>query len=229
MENEKIIKFLFLILFNISIEDLYSCSYPLTRRLISGNYLLICSNEINFYDATLQYKIKEISSPSFTGTCMYYTNSAQFLKEDGEYVIVGKNYNIYIFSKFGEFLSSQELGYLSSSTCYSIVPYGHSNNLYYFALMYISGKSIIFKNYRFNSLSNETSQFQSFSYTTNITGNLNPENAISCSLMKYSNKNVITCFYGSEYIYACTVFDPNNSFQTFTGLKTQFSSISEVG
>ena len=212
MEYEKKIFipiFLLFSLFSFSLQDLSSCSYPLTKRLISGNYLLICSNSINFYDSTLQNNITGISTPSCTGSCMYYTVSAQFLKEDGEFIIVSKNYCIYIFSKSGIFLSSITISYLSSSKYYSIVPYGHSNYFYYFSLMYINSNSIKFQKYEFNSLNNITSELEVASFLTNIY----PENAISCSLMKFTNKNVITCFYGENYLYICTVFDPYNNFQ----------------
>ena len=106
MEKEKIIFFSFFLLISLlnkSLQDLSSCSYPKTKRLISGNYLLICSDSINFYDSSLENNITGISTPSCTDSCMYYTVSAQFLKEDGELVIVSKNYCIYIFSKNGIF------------------------------------------------------------------------------------------------------------------------------
>ena len=233
MENKIIIELLYccflLLLFNISLEDLSSCNYPMIRRLVFGNYLLICSNKIYFYDSNLENLISNISTPSCASSCNYYTSSAQFLVEDGEYVIVVQNAHIYIFNKNGIFLSSKSIDYFSNTKPNSLVPYGHSNKNYYYVIIYINEKNIYFKQYIFNSLNNELLLNQTFSYTTNITGNLYPENGISCTLMKYSNKNVIACFYGTEYIYACTVFDPFNNFQNIQNLEPKFMSISEVG
>ena len=62
--------------------------------------------------------------------------------------------------------------------------------------MYIDNNSILFQKYEFNSLNNVTSEFGVTSFLSSIY----PENAISFSLMKFTNKNVITCFFGANVL-----------------------------
>ena len=132
------------------LQSLSSCDYPRSRRLISGDYLIICSNAIYFYDSNLQNIITEKNISSCISDCPYYTVSSQFLEEDNEYVIASQKDEIYIFSKNGIFLSSISISYYCSNYYYSIVTYGHSGDEYYFAIMNINSKNIIFKKYIFN-------------------------------------------------------------------------------
>ena len=56
------ILFIILSFFNISFEIFPSFKYPLTKRLINGNNLLICSTEIYFYDSEFVNIISQINT-----------------------------------------------------------------------------------------------------------------------------------------------------------------------
>ena len=224
----KIIFFkIFFSLFYLTVENILSCKYPRTRRLISGNYLLICSDGISFYDKEMNKNLTGISTPLCSNKCPYYTISSQFLSEDGENVIVIQNEIIYIFSKNGNYLSSNNissLNLISSGKSYSMVPYDHSGNQYYFAIIYINEGDIYFKQYVFYSSNNNISLINTFIYNTNIEGS-KANSGISCSLMKISNNKVITCFYGQSKITACTVFDPQNNFMKLSNIDSKISNV----
>ena len=87
-------------------------------------------------------------------SCVISIAYSQFLEEDNGYIIIFKNGYNYIFSEEGNLLSNISIPYYISGKHYSLIAYGHSNEIYYYTLIYTDSNNIIFNNYEFNSLSN---------------------------------------------------------------------------
>ena len=213
---------LFFFFSKLSFQNLPSCTYPLTKRLNNGNHLLICSTDIYFLDSNYENIINKTNTEKCEGSCVLSIAYSQFLKEDNNYVVIFKNGINYIFSEDGLLLSNISIPYYNIGKIYSLVAYGHSNNNYYYALIFTENKNIVFNNYEFCSITNITTFHNTSYYDTSKKIYIEQ----SCQLMNYSNKNVITCFYGNYYSILCTNFDPFNNFQVFVNLNTKSLNLS---
>ena len=195
----QIIIFIFFTFFKNSFQIyIPPCKYPLTKRLNNGNHLLICSTEIYFLDSNYENIINKTNTETCEDSCVVSIAYSQFLKEDNSYVVIFKNGINYIFSEDGILLSNISIPYNTTGKIYSLVAYGHLNKNYYYALIFTNSSYIIFDNYEFSSISNIIT-FQNSSFYNNSNNNIITLE-ISCQLMNYSNKNVITCFYGYEVL-----------------------------
>ena len=105
------ILFIILSFFNISFEIFPSCKYPLTKRLINGNNLLICSTEIYFYDSEFVNIISQINTSNWNSSCVISVAYLQFLEEDNGYITVLKNGFNYIFSQEVTLLSNIKISF----------------------------------------------------------------------------------------------------------------------
>ena len=104
--------FYFLYLICNSFEILPSCSYPFTKRLNNGNYILICSNGIIFYDKYFENIENCVNTIIWqTESCLISIACSQFLEEDNGYIIVFQNGYNYIFSENGTLLFNISIPY----------------------------------------------------------------------------------------------------------------------
>ncbi len=213
---------LFFFFSKLSFQNLPSCNYPLTKRLNNGNHLLICSTEIYFLDSNYENIINKTNTEKCEDSCILSIAYSQFLKEDNNFVVIFRNGINYIFSEDGLLLSNISIPYYNIGKIYSLVAYGHSNNNYYYTLIFTENKNIVFNNYEFCSTTNITTFHNTSYYDTSKKIYIEQ----SCQLMNYSNENVITCFYGNNVSVFCTNFDPFNNFQVFVDLNTKSLSLS---
>ena len=218
----EIIIFICFIFFKNSFQYISSCKYPLTKRLNNGNHLLICSTEIYFLDSNYENILNQLNTSNCESSCVISIAFTQFLKEDNSYVVIFKKGINYIFSEEGLLLSNISIPLNSTGKIYSLVAYGHSNQNFYYALIFTESTNIIFDTYEFSSSSNMITFKNSSSYNT--LNNFDVE--ISCQLMNYSNNNIITCFFGYNYDFICTNFDPFNNFRTILNLNSTSVSYS---
>ena len=201
---------------NNSFDNLPSCSYPFTKRLNNGNYVLICSTEIYFYDSYFENLKNNFTTPYICNSesCFISIACSQFLDEDDGYIILLQNGFNYIFSENGTLLSNISIPYYNEGISYSIVPYEHIGTKYFFSLIYTNSSNIIFINYSFDTLLNYISINNSFLYKDEKISN----NGISCQLMKNKNIKLISCFYGQiENLYIMVKnFNPLNNCEIFS-------------
>ena len=197
----------------IKIEEIPSCGYPLTKRLNNGKYLIICSSAIYFYDSQIEI-IVETKNCDFE--CSISTAYSQFLEEDDGYIVIIQNGYNYIFSENGNLLSNISISNnITINYFYSIVPYGHSNNEYFYSLIYTDLQRIFFNDYLFNSESKNITLKKSYLYSYNIT----ISEYISCQLMKNENKKLIICFCLTKKELICSNFDPLNNYALINELR----------
>ena len=198
-------KFIFkiIIFFVILMNNIIFCvikkdiDFPYIIKLNNGNYLAIATKGIFMYNPTLTAKIDikifdyrtiEINYEA------YSTNIVQFLTEDDGYIICLSKNETHIISKNGKYLTQYTLDYIKDQF-YPIIPYGHSNNEYYYSIISIEGGELLFRKYIYNSENNSVSYNDSYIY------NIGPyfSQNIACELMYYLGNKVIICFYGNWY------------------------------
>ena len=220
---------IFLIIFIILNFSIYHSSgitigdYPYTKRLNNGNYLIASSTNIGIVDSTLNNEINNINiSPQAYNSRddTYSTIAEQFLPKDDEYIVAILKQNIYIFSKQGILLKNQYISIINQNLVYSIIPYDHSENEYYFVIIF-PGKTnnindnydtLYFRNYIFNSSTKELIFNSDKSFIIKDSGNnpINFFNSVSCKLMlDKNNKGVIHCIYGNYNQLISAKFDIN--------------------
>ena len=101
-------------------------------------------------------------------------------------------------SKKGKYLNETYIDYIKNINrfSYSIIPYGFSENEYYFAIITKEGSNIICKKYKYISNENRIDYINDHYYTAQD----DTKNNISCELIYYNNDKVFFCIYGSWYI-----------------------------
>ena len=152
----------FIISFSIEYISCFSIGdFPYAKRLNNGYYFIVSSTNIVISDSSITTVINNINfdSPIYSSRGeTYSTTSEQFLSKDDEYLIAIIKQDIYIFSKNGEKIKNEYISSIDPSSVYSIVPYDHSGNEYYFAIVYATNTysnydSLAFRKYTFNSYS----------------------------------------------------------------------------
>ena len=217
--------FVFSILFFIqSFNSLILNSY---RRIVesiqlnNGNFLIIIDDHIYIVDPTFTNITYQKAYCCFM--CGYERNNkfAQFSKEDGGFIIIRRCDKIYIFSKDGYILQRIYLDlYLRSY----IIPYGHNiNNSFFYNIYSGNDNNIYFQKYAINSISNNINLIEAFSIELNYIYN----NYITCQLMEYLNKNIISCFfqtnYNNTYFINLTFFDIENNFTIIKNISSEIN------
>ena len=243
MKSKKYNKFLDFILakiiiFNYFIKTILSYTigdYPYAKRLNNGKYIVFSSTNIVTLDKTLTIELNNIdlnTSVYNSREDTYSTIAEQFLVKDDEYVVSILKKTIYIFSKEGILLKSEEFTFINETMVHSIIPYGHSGFNYYFAIIFSNNEfnSLIFKKCTYNSESKTISSNSNFSFSAKdqYNNSLIFSKSFSCKLMIYNNKDVINCIYGNYDYLVSTIFDPNDDFNTITLLPTQFVSTHSI-
>ena len=207
-----------LVIFNILLfieTEKRDNDYPLKYRLNNGNYIVVFSKGIYIYDYTFTYK-KEVKT--FISRVLdddndsYQTNIAQFLSEDDGYILCLIKNTLYIIDKYGNFIIDADDipdNFVSNEkNFYSIIPYGHLENEYYFYIITKTSKYAI-EGRKYIYYSNNKSFFLNNTYNDYINNEAN-EISISCQLMYYSNDKVISCFHGSWSKIYCSTFKIND-------------------
>ena len=203
--------FSLLMIFKVLLCIEHDLDYSLKLRLHNGNYLILASKGIYMFNPSftskIDVKIFENRLLNSHQDCSP-TNMAQFLSEYNGYIVCLIKNNIYLISKNGIFLTELSIDYMSKEYTYPIVPYGYSDNEYYFLIISTDTNSFIFRKYIYNSSSNTIIFSNSYNYTTGVTH----YKSLSCELMNYSGDNVIACFWGTWDKTYCTVFEINTFF-----------------
>ena len=148
--------------------------YYASILLDSGKVIFISSNESSSTDNKNYVALK------------------QFPKEDGRYTIYISKTKHYIYDTYGNSLLKKSISNSLYNRFYSIVPYSHlSNEFYYYVIYFNNATQIKFTKYSYYLTENE---FKNNSFNSNnILGN--EKNLITCQLMKNSNGKVISCFF----------------------------------
>ena len=219
--------FLIIIFWNcfcFSSSEIITGKYPLTKRLNNGYYVIASITNITFADSTLTnvIKTKNFDSEIINQDEIGSSTISQFPVSDNGYVLVILYKSIYIFSSDGEFLAQKNTSIIKAKFPSIIIPNGHSNNNYYFTLIYCIGNDdneesthINFEKGNFDSSSKEITfpnsyPFQPFSDCRTF------YSMISCELMLNNTQEYITCLYGIHDYFYISVFDLNNNFQSIS-------------
>jgi hypothetical protein len=205
-------------LFFYSSADITIGKYPYTKRLNNGYFIIVSEGIITFTDPTLTEvtNSKELDV-SLTESNIGSTTVSQFPSSDNGYILVILVKTLYVFSSAGDYLAQLNTDIVSSTYSSFIIPNGHSNNQYYFTLIYGSGDSeastyIIFQDGIFDS-SSQSISLSSSNYQYQPFENSNIYSTMSCHIMVNNNQEYIACIYGN-YNYLCvSVFDKNNNHQ----------------
>ena len=197
--------FLFLLIINISeyfceyqheYEIETDFNYPRILRLNNGNYLVMTGSGIYLYNDEFTVKKDIITFGAYlirNNPYIYSNDMAQFLSEDGGYVICIMLNETYIISKGGDFLYNFVIEYSKFREGNQIIPYGHSGNNYYFVIMKAKEYYIYIRKYIYDSLNNRVNYEGCYNYSIGF--QVYPY--LSCELMKKStNEKVIFCFFG---------------------------------
>ena len=206
-------------------------NFPYTKKLNSENYIIISSGLITFSGPTLSYDFNLIEIDDIYNNIdeSYSTTVSQFSYEDNGYIIILIKNSIYVLSSEEYLLSSKKNINLieTNNYIYSIVPYGHSNHEYYFAIIYPDNKdnNLYIIKCKFDSSTNQTSYESPTAY--NYIDLIGVKNSISCQLMSYYDKNVINCLYGSYDKYVNINLDPSNNFNIVEELPIQSNTFTK--
>ena len=199
--------------------------YQLEKRLNNGNYLIMSSEGIYFYNELFNMKqtiVKFGSRLAGSQNDMNSADIAQFLSEDGGYIICLIINKVFIISKSGEYLYNFTLDYIQDNHGYQIIPYKKDGNSHhYFAILTSeidSIKRIDIRTYIYDSNANNVDFGGYYNYT--LSNNI--EKYIACELMKYENEKVIFCFYGEWNILQYVIFET----ETFEPIANRSGDIS---
>ena len=129
--------FLYYSIISISIGN-----FPQIKKLNNGKYIVISSTGITVLDSTLSIESKTINfdHPIFTeDSSIFSTIINQFSNDNGEYIIALFKNNLYIFSSDGTLSAKKEnISFINLEKMYSLIPYGHYGNVFYFSIIYIN-------------------------------------------------------------------------------------------
>ena len=189
--------------------------YPIKKKLNNGQYLVMTTRGIYIFNEDFSSNITKVKFKSRLFESNDYTYSediAQFLGEDGGYIICLIRNITFVLSKNADYLSNLTLDNIEYRVGYQIVPYDHSGSNYYYAIISAKPNYLIINNYIFHSSDNSVEFEGKYNYSSPFNYNLEVI-SLSCKLMKYLNNKVIFCFYG-EYnkayyvILNITTFEP---------------------
>ena len=169
---------------------------PHVQKLNDGNYIVVSSIGISFFDSTLSIenedKFVSFQNVQDDNELSLSTTINQFSEEDGNYIIVLFQNNLYIFDSNEIILTKEEnIPFIESNRIHSIISYNSSGNEYYFAIIYYIFPNFNFVKTTYNSYLNEIIFSAPIIYENrHCIGN-----SFSCQLMYYNNQNIINCIY----------------------------------
>ena len=121
------------IIINILISFSLAYDYRLVTRLNNGNFLIFTSQRTFIYDPTYHYI-------TFSASIIYNRdedNIAHFSEEDNNgYIIFTSSFNLYIYFSDGTSYTSISHNLVLKYYDYSVVPYKHFNDSYFFHIYY---------------------------------------------------------------------------------------------
>ena len=247
MEVKIIILFLIFLAINLNLcTKLPIGNNPYVKKLRSGHYMIVSSTNITFYDDTFDTIINSINfeqpifsyelNYSFTSgrnqrefTNILSTTIEQFTREDGNYIVALVNKTIYIFDKFERLILNKSVANhtdFSSPKSFSIIPYGHNEDNYYFYIIYTSGNNICYTRIIFlrNLNDIDIQEVKSFSMEDRTLSQYS-----SCGLMNYNGLKIINCFYGHSVNSFSSKFEIDGNYQLTITNKAQLGKISFAG
>ena len=155
--NGMIYKLIFFIILYCSIISITIKQSPIAKKLNNGKYIVVSSIGISFLDEALIEESKHIPFDDEINTRESIIE--QFPIEDDGYIIIFLNNVLYFLSENETIINKVENITFNdnNNNFYSIVPYGHSLNEYYFALIFSNNEKLIYKKGIFNSISEDIS------------------------------------------------------------------------
>ena len=133
--------FFYFLFFSYFIINKTDFDYHRKKRLNNGNYLILSTQGIYLYNEDFNSKIDLVifdTSLAESNSEIYSSDIAQFLTEDNGFIICLIKNETYILAKNGTFLSHKTEDFVIKELSYSIIPYGHDNNEYYYAIFSIN-------------------------------------------------------------------------------------------
>ena len=187
----------------------YELYYAKIFKLYNGNIVMAGDKGIYTYDNTgtnLLYKYTFDEVQIDKEQKGYFTNIAQFSKENNGLVIVLVYHILYILNSKGQFLFKYELNLKIDSSnfqYYSIVPYIFMDNEYHFILGYInSNRKPCLQYYIINPKNNGTTIENSFIFDEGDSqrSGVTYDYGINCEIMIHENYGkILICFYQNTY------------------------------
>jgi hypothetical protein len=176
--------------------------YPSSLLLSNGDLFLVTDMGIRLYDSTFTTlkKFYNFDSENRMTTEDEAEKTAIAEYTDGTVITLVKNI-LYILNSGKTYIKKQDLTtYLENGKSFSLIPYAHDSPNYYYIVSFFDDGNISIKYFYFTT---DTSLNQnnlkafltyqpnsSLGTPTNLRGN-----AISCRIMIYNSKDVLTCFY----------------------------------
>ena len=208
----KYIPFIFQVYLGVIYSEIlfsYELFYAKIFKMYNGNIVMAGDKGIYTYDNTginllYNYTFDEVLIDEEPKG--YYTNIAQFSKENNGLVIVLVYHILYILNSKGQFLFKYELNLeldTSNFQYYTIVPYIFEDNKYHFILGYINSKrKPCLQYYMINSKNNETTIGNSFIFDEgdDERSGVTYDYGINCEIMIHDNYGkILICFYQNTF------------------------------
>ena len=208
----KYIPFIFQVYLGVIYSEIlfsYELFYAKIFKMYNGNIVMAGDKGIYTYDKTginllYNYTFDEVLIDEEPKG--YYTNIAQFSKENNGLVIVLVYHILYILNSKGQFLFKYELNLeldTSNFQYYTIVPYIFEDNKYHFILGYINSKrKPCLQYYMINSKNNETTIGDSFIFDEgdDERSGVTYDYGINCEIMIHDNYGkILICFYQNTF------------------------------
>ena len=213
--------------FHNSVSTIYTGNYPLIKRLLNGNYIILSDTNITFTDGAIE---TELNTYNF-GYNIYNNNPnliastlvSQFKSKDSGYIIAILNQKLFIFSSDGVYQTETTISLINAKFPCSVIPNSHTGNNYYFTLIFghlideaneecdtlefIKG---IYDSSLKNIIFNDPISFNPSDYLF-IYGSIRTFKAIiSCDIMRNNSQEYIACLYGNYQNFIVSIFDFDN-------------------
>jgi len=155
-----------------------------------------------------------------------FSTIKQFTTEEESYILIISYSNHSILNSEGNLLYTIDNNRVYYKFASSVIPYKYSKDVfYYYIISFDDTDQMILSKYSYYS-TNKTLQKNNFNFK-NIYELV--DNSITCQLMKYSNENVISCFFptiiDNETFINCTVFQAEENFEIIKTSKLKIEGI----
>ena len=196
-----------------SILNSFNYRYPKCIALNNDNFLIIFSSGIYVFNSDISEEIskKEFESGfSLNGDDdMNLINLSKF--DDGVIIAIIKTY-LYIFSSSGEYIHNIDLNNdIKEAKYYSLIPIRiEDNNIYYFAITFMSSQKVNIFYYKINKSSKTYEKIDNIQYSdTSYT--MGSDLGLTCLLMMPSKtEKEMVCFYKIQEGLEATSFKFDN-------------------
>ena len=218
--------YIFYIIINL-IYSYITADYDLDAiQLKNGSFLVISESGLYTLDQTFQilYYNEEMYLDELDS---FNTEIKQFPNEDKSSIFIAIMPNDYIINSDGKIFHTNIVDVDLEKYTYSLIPFNHLKDVfYYIKITTTDNNEIKLTNYSYNS-TDKTLKSEDF-YFNYTYGNM--FNCITCQLIKYSNKSVISCFFpisiNNENFINCAVFNSEKNFEVIQTSQLKIESIS---